>query len=117
MNKKLSRLKRAKRCRKHIQKLREVKLCVHRTPCHIYAQIISDDGARVLASAATVEKVFREQNKEKNNVEIASVIGEAIAERALKAGVKKVSFDRSGYKYHGRVKALADGARKGGLEF
>lgn len=117
MNKKLARLKRARRSREDIKRLREKRLCVNRTPRHIYAQIVSEDGSRILASASTVEKAFREQNQQKNNVEIAGMIGEVVAERALKAGVKKIAFDRSGYKYHGRVKALAEGARKGGLEF
>ena len=117
MNKKLARIKRARRSRECIKRLNEKRLSVYRTPRHIYAQIISEDGANVLASASTIEKAFREKNKEKNNIEVAGIIGETIAERALKIGVKKIAFDRSGYKYHGRVKALADGVRKGGLEF
>ena len=92
-----------------------VRLCVHRTPRHIYAQIIAADGASVLATASTVEADLR--NETTGNVNAASKVGQLIAERAKTAGVTKVAFDRSGFKYHGRVKALADAARENGLEF
>jgi len=91
------------------------RLCVNRTPRHIYAQIISPDGGQILAAASTVDASLRDGAT--GNVEAAGKVGKLIAERAKEAGVTKVAFDRSGYKYHGRVKALADAAREGGLEF
>jgi large subunit ribosomal protein L18 len=91
------------------------RLCVNRTPRHIYAQIISPDGGQILAAASTVDATLRDGAT--GNVEAAGKVGKLIAERAKEAGVTKVAFDRSGYKYHGRVKALADAAREGGLEF
>lgn len=114
-DKKTSRLRRARRARAKIRELRVPRLCVHRTPRHIYAQIISDQGDNVVASASTVEKDLR--SKATGNVEAAKAVGELIANRAKQAGVSSVAFDRSGYKYHGRVKALADAAREAGLEF
>jgi large subunit ribosomal protein L18 len=113
--KKQSRIRRARRSRLKMRELGSVRLCVTRTPRHIYAQVISADGGQVLASASTVEKVLREGAT--GNVEAASKVGALIAERAKEAGVIQVAFDRSGFKYHGRVKALADAAREGGLEF
>lgn len=113
--KKESRLRRARRARAKMRELGVHRLCVNRTPRHIYAQIISPDGGQVLAAASTVDASLREGAT--GNVEAAGKVGKLIAERALAAGVTKVAFDRSGYKYHGRVKALADGAREGGLEF
>lgn len=113
--KKQSRIRRATRSRAKIRELREVRLCVNRTPRHIYAQIIANSGDKVLATASTLEKDLRGGNT--GNVDAAASIGKLIAERAKAAGVTKVAFDRSGYKYHGRVKALADAAREGGLEF
>ncbi len=113
--KKDSRLRRARRSRIKMRELRATRLCVHRTPQHIYAQVISADGSQVLASASTVEKELREGAT--SNVEAASKVGQLIAERAKGAGITKVAFDRSGFKYHGRVKALAEAAREGGLEF
>lgn len=110
-----ARLKRAKRGRMHMRKLEMPRLCVYRSPRHIYAQIISADGGTVAASASTVEKELRGESG--GNVAGASKVGELIAERARKAGVEQVAFDRSGYKYHGRIKALADAAREGGLQF
>ena len=92
-----------------------MRLCVHRTPRHIYAQIISANGANVLASASTVEADLR--NEQTGNVNAATKVGQLIAERAKAAGITKVAFDRSGFQYHGRVKALADAARESGLEF
>ena len=91
------------------------RLCVHRTPRHIYAQVISPEGDRVLASASTLDKDLRGGST--GNVEAATAVGKLIAERARAAGVSQVAFDRAGFRYHGRVKALADGAREGGLEF
>lgn len=113
--KKVARLRRAKRARAKISELRVNRLTVYRSPRHIYAQVISASGDQVLASASTVEKDLREGAT--GNVDAASKIGKLIAERAKAAGVEKVAFDRSGYAYHGRVKALADAAREGGLDF
>lgn len=113
--KKKARLRRAVKSRTHIREKGAVRLCVHRTPRHIYAQIIAADGASVLATASTVEADLR--NETTGNVNAASKVGQLIAERAKTAGVTKVAFDRSGFKYHGRVKALADAARENGLEF
>lgn len=91
------------------------RLSVNRTPRHIYAQVISPDGSTVLAQASTLEKDLRDGAT--GNVDAAAKVGALVADRAKEAGVSKVAFDRSGYKYHGRVKALADAAREGGLEF
>lgn len=110
-----ARLRRARRTRAKIAELGVNRLCIYRTPRHIYAQVISADGGHVLAAASTVEKELR--GSATGNVEAAGKIGALIAERAKKAGLSKVAFDRSGYNYHGRVKALADAAREGGLEF
>jgi large subunit ribosomal protein L18 len=110
-----SRLRRARRSRIKMRELDATRLCVYRTPRHIYAQIISGDGSKVLASASTVEKELREGST--GNVEAATKVGALIAERAKSAGITKVAFDRAGFKYHGRVKALAEAAREGGLEF
>jgi len=110
-----ARLRRAKRGRHHIRELAVPRLCVYRSPRHIYAQIISASGDVVQASASTVEKDLRAGAT--GNVESAKKVGALIAERAKAAGVETVAFDRSGYKYHGRVKALADAAREGGLQF
>tara|TARA_R110002167_G_scaffold144413_1_gene334581 strand:+ start:84 stop:434 length:351 start_codon:yes stop_codon:yes gene_type:complete len=113
--KKQARLRRARRTRAKISQLNVNRLCVYRTPRHIYAQIISAAGAKILASASTLDKSLR--GTATGNVEAATKIGAMIAERAKAAGVSKVAFDRAGYNYHGRVKALADAAREGGLEF
>ena len=114
-DKKVARLRRAKRTRLKIRELGEVRLCVHRTPRHIYAQVISAAGDQVLASASTVEKDLRADAT--GNADAANKVGEIIAQRAKEAGIERVAFDRSGFKYHGRVKALADAARENGLEF
>ncbi|WP_461521883.1 50S ribosomal protein L18 [Porticoccus sp.] len=114
-DKKLSRLRRARRARCKIRELGANRLCVNRTPRHIYAQVISPDGGRVLASASTLDKTLRAGQT--GNVDAAKTVGALIAERAKEAGVTQVAFDRSGFKYHGRVKALADAAREAGLEF
>jgi large subunit ribosomal protein L18 len=115
MDKKSARLKRARRGRAKMRELQAVRLSVYRTPRHIYAQIIAPEGDKVLASASTLDKDLRSGST--GNVEAAGRVGQLIAERAKAAGVSAVAFDRSGYKYHGRVKALAEGAREGGLEF
>lgn len=115
MDKRAARLKRARRGRAKMRELQAVRLSVHRTPRHIYAQIIAPEGDRVLASASTLDKSLRTGST--GNIEAAGKVGELIAERARAAGVSAVAFDRSGYKYHGRVKALAEAARAGGLEF
>jgi large subunit ribosomal protein L18 len=114
-DKKESRLRRARRARAKIRELGAARLTIHRSPRHIYAQLISGDGARVLASASTLDKDLR--SGQTGNVEAAKAVGALIAERAKAAGITQVAFDRSGFKYHGRVKALADAAREGGLEF
>lgn len=98
-----------------MRELRAVRLSVYRTPKHIYAQIIAPEGDKVLAAASTLDKDLRAGAT--GNVDAAGKVGQLIAERAKAAGVSAVAFDRSGYKYHGRVKALADAAREGGLEF
>ena len=113
--KKESRLRRATRTRLKIRELGVDRLCVNRTPRHIYAQVISADGSRVLATASTLDKELREGAT--GNIDAATKVGKLIAERAKTAGVSKVAFDRSGFKYHGRIKALADAARDNGLEF
>ncbi len=115
MDKKAARLKRARRGRAKMRELRATRLSVYRTPKHIYAQIIAPDGDKVLATASTLDKDLRGGNT--GNVEAAGKVGQLIAERARSAGVSAVAFDRSGYRYHGRIKALADAAREGGLEF
>lgn len=112
-----ARNRRASRIRRKIAALGEMRLCVHRTPRHIYAQIIGADGARVLAAASTVEPDVRKDVKSGGNVKAAALVGKRIAEKAKAAGVQRVAFDRSGFRYHGRVKALADAARENGLEF
>ena len=113
--KKTARLRRAKRGRAKINELRMNRLCVFRSPKHIYAQIISAAGNEVLVSASTLEK--SNKSGATGNIDAAGKIGKLIAERAKKAGIEKVAFDRSGYAYHGRVKALAEAARESGLEF
>ncbi len=112
-----NRLRRARRARARIRELEVPRLTVHRTPRHIYAQVISADGSKVVAAASTVQKTIREQAGKTGNVAAATVVGKAIAEKARAAGVTRVAFDRSGFRYHGRVQALADAAREGGLEF
>lgn len=117
MNKKMARLRRARKSRAKIAELKVVRLSVHRTNCHIYAQIYSGCGTQVLAAASTVEVELRKQIPNGGNVDAAKTVGKLIAERAKAKGVTDVAFDRSGFKYHGRVKALADAAREGGLKF
>ena len=115
MDKKLARLRRAKRTRLNIRQSGQIRRSVHRTPRHIYAQITSAAGDRVLVTASTVEKDLREAAT--GNADAASKVGELIAKRAKEAGIERVAFDRSGFRYHGRIKALADAAREAGLEF
>jgi large subunit ribosomal protein L18 len=115
--KKSARLRRAYRTRSQIKTLKACRLSVHKTSCHIYAQVISPDQTRVLVSASSLDKKFRESNIYGGNIAAASEIGKMVAERAKAVGISKVSFDRSGFKYHGRIKALADAARQNGLVF
>ena len=110
-----ARLRRARRARARMRTQGVVRLSVHRTPNHIYAQVIAPAGDKVLASASTLDADLRKGKT--GNVEAAAAVGKLVAERAREAGVEKVAFDRGGYKYHGRVKALADAARESGLEF
>ena len=114
---KVARLRRAAKTRARIRRAAASRLCVFRSPQHVYAQIIEPSGGRVLVSASTAEREVREQIGYGGNVGAAAVVGKRLAEKAKEAGIRRVAFDRSGYKYHGRVKALADAAREGGLEF
>ena len=116
-DKRVSRQRRARRTRAKIRELATPRLQVHRTNQHIYAQLFSADGSKVLASASTVEAEVRGQVPNGGNVGAASIVGKRIAEKAKQAGVDAVAFDRAGFKYHGRVKALADAAREAGLKF
>ena len=116
-SKKETRIRRAKRVRMKIRELGANRLCIHRTPRHIYAQVISADGAKVLASVSTLDATIKSAVKSTGNIDAAIAVGKSIAEKSKAAGVSNVAFDRSGFKYHGRVKALADAAREGGLEF
>ena len=115
--KKERRLRRAVKTRSHIRSLGVARLTVHRTPKHIYAQVTTDAGDKVIAAASTVQQTVRSGLKGTGNVAAAKAVGRAIAEKARAAGVSRVAFDRSGFQYHGRVKALADAAREAGLEF
>jgi large subunit ribosomal protein L18 len=115
--KKEARLRRARQARAKIAELKAVRLAVHRTNLHIYAQVISACGSKVLASASTIEPEVRKALPNGGNVAAAQTVGKLIAERAKNAGIEQVAFDRSGFKYHGRVKALAEAAREGGLKF
>ena len=117
MDKKIARLRRAKSTRAHIRELNVPRLSVLRTGQHLYAQLFTADGSQVLASANTLQADVRDGLKNGKNTEAAAKVGRAIAEKAKAAGVDKVAFDRSGYRFHGRIKALADAAREGGLQF
>lgn len=117
MDKKSTRLRRARRIRSRIKMTGATRLCVHRTPRHIYAQIITPNGSQILASASSLDKEFKQEANYGGNIKAATLIGKTIAERAKAVGVSKVAFDRSGFKYHGRIKALADAARENGLNF
>ncbi len=115
--KKIARLRRARGTRAKIRELAVYRLCVNRTPRHIYAQLIAPDGSQTLASVSTMDDAVKKEFAYGGNVSAAAVVGRLIAERAKEKGVSKVAFDRSGFKYHGRIKALADAAREHGLEF
>ena len=115
MDKKATRQRRARRTRVRISLQGVHRLCVHRTPQHIYAQIIAPEGNRVVASASTLTKELRGSLKSTGNIAAAAAVGKEIAVRAKQAGIEKVAFDRSGFRYHGRIKALADAAREAGL--
>ena len=116
MDKKTTRMRRAKRPRIKIRELGVHRLCVHRTPRHIYAQVIAPDGGKTLASASTLDpEVRKEISATGGNVEAAKVVGRMVAQRAKTAGVDSAAFDRSGFRFHGRIKALADAAREAGL--
>ncbi len=117
MDKKQTRLRRARKTRARIAELKMARLCVHRTNGHIYAQVIDETGSRVLASASSLEAGLRSQVSNGGNTAAAAIVGKVIAEKAKAAGVSQVAFDRSGFKYHGRIKALADAARENGLVF
>ena len=117
LDKKQNRLRRARRGRARIRELEANRLSIHRTPRHIYAQVIASDGGNVLVSASTLEVEVRKGIKNGGNVEAATIVGARIAEKAKAAGIDTVAFDRSGFRYHGRVKALADAAREAGLKF
>jgi len=117
LDKKQSRLRRARKSRAKIAELAVNRLSIHRTSCHIYAQIIAPDGGPGLAAASTLEKDVRKGMQNSGNVAAAAIVGARIAEKAKSAGIDTVAFDRSGFRYHGRVKALADAAREAGLKF
>ena len=117
ITKKDRRLRRAVKTRARIRTLGVARLSVHKTPRHIYAQLTDAQGAKVLASASTVQNAVKGELKNTGNVEAAKAVGRVIAERAKAAGVTKVAFDRAGFRFHGRIKALADAARESGLEF
>ncbi len=116
LDKKLVRLRRAKKIRKKIQELAVYRLCVHRTPRHIYAQIIAPEGGMTVASASTLERDIRADINNSGNIEAATRVGKVIAERALQQGIERIAFDRSGFRYHGRIKAVAEAARAAGLK-
>lgn len=117
ITKKETRLRRSRKTRAKIAEMKAVRLSVFRSNCHIYAQVISGCGSKVLAAASTVEAEVRGQVANGGNKAAAELVGKLIAERAKAAGIESVAFDRSGFQYHGRVKALADAAREGGLKF
>ena len=116
MDKKVSRIRRARRTRAKIRELAVPRLTVHRTPRHIYAQVIAPNGSEVMASASTLQADIKGSVKNTSNIAAAAAVGKEIAEKAKAAGITSVAFDRSGFKYHGRVKALADAAREAGLQ-
>jgi len=118
MDKKQARMHRAARARAKIRELGAYRLSVFRTPRHIYAQVIAPGGGKVVASASTLEKQYRQSSEgHSGNTSAAAAVGKIIAERAKSAGIESVAFDRSGFRYHGRVRALAEAAREGGLKF
>jgi len=117
IDKNQARLRRARKTRAKIAELKSVRLSVHRTNSHIYAQVFSSCGSKVLAAASSLEPEVRRDLTNGGNIGAAAVIGKLIAERAKKAGIEQVAFDRGGFQYHGRVKALAEAAREAGLKF
>ncbi len=117
LNKNETRQRRARKTRARIAEQKTVRLAVHRTNLHIYAQVISADGGKVLASASSLEAELRKELPNGGNAKAAAAVGKRIAEKAKSAGITSVAFDRAGYKYHGRIKALADAAREHGLKF
>ena len=117
MDKKTARLRRAKKTRSHICRLGKPRLTVHRSGRHIYAQVISAEGGSVIAAASTVQKDLRTDLNSTSNKDAAKAVGKAVGEKAVAAGVTDVAFDRSGYRYHGRIAELADAARESGLKF
>jgi large subunit ribosomal protein L18 len=117
MDKKSARQRRARKARAKMQELGTVRLTIHRTPRHTYAQVISADASQTLAAASTLEKSVRSEVAHGGNIEAAKAVGRVIAERAAAAGITEVAFDRAGFKYHGRVQAIADAAREAGLKF
>jgi large subunit ribosomal protein L18 len=117
MDKKSSRLRRSRKTRARIKLNGKHRLCIHRTPQHIYAQVIAPDGGSTLVSSSTLDASVKAECKSSGNIEAAIVVGKAVAAKALEKGIKEIAFDRSGFKYHGRIKALADAAREQGLVF
>jgi large subunit ribosomal protein L18 len=117
MDKKQSRMKRALKVRSKIKQLKTTRLTIHKTSQHIYAQVISEDGSSTLASVSTTQAELKSSLKNTGNIAAATEVGKHIAQKAIAAGITEVAFDRSGFKYHGRVKALADAAREAGLKF
>ena len=117
MDKKTARLRRAKKTRAHIRRMGMARLTVHRTGRHIYAQVIAPDGGSVIAAASTMQKDLSIGLTSTSNKDAAKAVGKAVAEKAVAAGVTDVAFDRSGYRYHGRIAELADAARESGLKF
>jgi len=117
IDKKQARLRRARKTRAKIAELKSVRLSVHRSNCHIYAQVISACGTKVLAAASSLEPEVRKNLANGGDIGAAKAIGQLVAERARKAGIEQVAFDRSGFQYHGRIKALAEAAREAGLKF
>ncbi len=117
MDKKTARLRRAKKTRSHIRRMGMPRLTVHRSGRHIYAQVISAEGGSVIAAASTVQKDLRTDLNSTSNKDAAKAVGKAVGEKAVAAGVTDVAFDRSGYRYHGRIAELADAARESGLKF
>ena len=116
-DKRKARLRRARKTRANIRRLDVTRLSVYRTPRHFYAQVMSSDGAKVLVSASTLDPEIRKEIKNSGNTDAAKVVGQKIAERASGSGIETVAFDRSGFKYHGRIAAFADAAREAGLKF
>jgi large subunit ribosomal protein L18 len=117
MQKKQTRMKRALKVRSKIKQVNTKRLTVHKTSQHIYAQVISQDGSSTIVSASTTQAEIKSRLKTTGNITAAAEVGKQIAQKALEAGISEVAFDRSGFKYHGRIKALADAAREAGLKF